>query len=184
MIYYHGTPAGGLRFLEPGKPEHFDRPARVYLTTLYPMALLYGVKNYEYTYGFTAQKQIYFSEYFPNALEILYRGKSASVYTCAPENPQPGRIPHEFVSEQTVKIVEEIRIPDVCEELLKQERLGNLVIQRYDRLTQPELAWIRKVEKEGIIQSGLLERKDPMAVYYRTHYPDSWADAEKQQALV
>ena len=42
------------------------------------------------------------------------------------------------------------------------------------------LAWVRKVETEGILKSNLLNTPGPMADYYRTHYPDSWADAEKQ----
>lgn len=184
MIYYHGTPVTGLKCLEAAKPALFDKPARVYLTTLYPMALLYGIKNYEYTYGYTREKQIYFSEYFPNALETLYRGKAASVYICLPEAAEPGRIPNEYVSEQSVEILEEIRIPDVCEALLEQERLGNLIIQRYEQLPHQELAWIRKVEKEGIIKSDLLHKPGPMADYYRIHYPDSWEDAIKEQALL
>ena len=68
--------------LEPRKPESFEKPARVYLTTLLPMALMYTVRNYEYSYGYTKEGQIYFDEYFPNALELLYRGKSAAC-TCA-----------------------------------------------------------------------------------------------------
>lgn len=183
MIYYHGTPAMGLKCLEAAKPVLFDKPAKVYLTTLYPMALLYGIKNYEYTYGYTREKRIYFSEYFPNALETLYRGKTASVYICSPEATEPGRIPNEFVSEKNVKILEEIRIPDVCEALLEQERLGNITIQRYWQLPQQELAWIRKVEKEGIIKSDLIHNPSPMADYYRTYYPDIWEDAKREQAL-
>ena len=68
--------------LEPRKPETFEKPARVYMPTLLPMALMYTVRNYEYSYGYTKEGQIYFDEYFPNALEILYRGKSAAC-TCA-----------------------------------------------------------------------------------------------------
>lgn len=53
MTYYHCSPVRGLKVLEPGVPKSFDKPAGVYLSTLLPMALMYGVRNFEYTYGYT-----------------------------------------------------------------------------------------------------------------------------------
>lgn len=38
MIYYHCSPIGGLKVLEPGVPRSFDKPAGAYLATLLPMA--------------------------------------------------------------------------------------------------------------------------------------------------
>ena len=139
MAYYHCSPTSGLTVLQPKKPESFDKPARVYMTTLLPMALMYGVRNYEYTYGYTKEGQIYLEEYFPNALEELYRGKSASLYLCNPESVENTRIPNEAVSEKTVPVLEEIVIPDVCEALLEQQWLGALVIRRYAELSQKTL---------------------------------------------
>ena len=94
MAYYHCSTAAGLKLMQPRKPEAFDKPARVYMTTLLPMALMYAVRNYEYTYGYTKEGQIHFDEYFPNELEILYRGKSASLYLCDPESTQTTQIPN------------------------------------------------------------------------------------------
>lgn len=53
MAYYHCSPTAGLTVLEPRKPESFEKPARVYMTTLLPMALMYTVRNYEYSYTVT-----------------------------------------------------------------------------------------------------------------------------------
>lgn len=55
MTIYHCSPISGLTLLRPGKPSSFEKPARVYMTTLLPMALMYSVKNYEYTYGYTRE---------------------------------------------------------------------------------------------------------------------------------
>ena len=55
MAYYHCSPCSGLTVLKPKKPMRFDKPTRVYLTTLLPMALMYAVKNYEYTYGYNKE---------------------------------------------------------------------------------------------------------------------------------
>lgn len=181
MTYYHCSPTAGLTVLEPRKPESFEKPARVYLTTLLPMALMYTVQNYEYSYGYTKDGQIYYDEYFPNALEILYRGKSASLYVCHPESTQSTRIPNEAISETAVRVISEIHIPDAYEALLEQERLGALVIHRYHELSEGQLNWIRKAEADGIRTSNLLNNPGPMADYYRQHYPESWAIVEKEK---
>ena len=180
MAYYHCSPTPGLTVLEPRKPESFEKPASVYLTTLLPMALMYTVQNYEYTYGYTKEGQIYFDEYFPNALEILYRGKSASLYLCDPESTEPTRIPNEAVSAAAVPVLREITIPDACEALLEQERLGTLVIHRHHELSEGMRNWIRTVEADGIRKSDLLNTPGPMADYYREHYPESWAIVQKE----
>ena len=181
MTYYHCSPTAGLTVLEPRKPASFDKPARVYLTTLLPMALMYTVRNYEYSYGYTKEGQIYFDEYFPNALEVLYRGKAGSLYLCDPENTESTRIPNEATSESPVPVIREIHIPDACEVLLEQEKLGTLVIHRYRELSERKLDWIRTVEAEIIQKNDLLNSPGPMADYYRTHYPESWAIAESAQ---
>ena len=184
MTYYHCSPVHGLKVLKPGIPTNFDKPARVYLTTLFPMALMYGVRNFEYTYGYTREGQIYYEEYFPDALRILYKGKSASIYVCAPEAVEFTQIPNEAVTESEVAVLEEIFLPDVYEAILEQEQLGNLIIRKYEQLSPGMRAWIRKAEKEEILKRDLLNRGGPMAEYMKLHYPDSWEDAEKEtQAL-
>ena len=175
MPYYHCSPTPGLTVLEPRKPVSFDKPARVYMTTLLPMALMYAVQNYEYTYGYTKEGQIHLDEYFPGSFELLYRGKSASLYECAPQHTESTRIPNEAVSETAVPIIREIPISDAYEALLEQERLGALVIRRYHQLPEKMLEWIRKAEADEIRSANLIHTPGPKADYYREHYPESWA---------
>lgn len=151
------------------------------MTTLLPMALMYSVRNYEYSYGYTKEGTIYFVEYFPNALETLYRGKSASLYLCAPGSTHTTKIPNEVISENAVPVISETLIPDACEALLEQERLGTLVIHRYHELSEGMLNWICQVEADGIRKSNLLNTPGPMADYYREHYPNSWAMVKREQ---
>lgn len=181
MVYYHCSPTAGLAVLEPRKPMSFEKTAKVYLTTLLPMALMYTVRNYEYSYGYTKEGKIYFDEYFPNALEILYRGKSASLYLCNPDKTEKTRIPNEAISETAVPVISETHIPDAYEALLEQERLGLLVIHRYHELSEGMLNWIRKGEAEVIRKAKLINTPGPMADYYREHYPESWAIVESEQ---
>lgn len=181
MTYYHCSPTPGLTVLQPRKPKFSDKPAGVYMTTLLPMALMYSIRNYEYTYGYTAESQIELDEYFPNALEILYWGKRASLYLCDPESTQATRIPNEAVSQAAVPVIRETVIPDACEALLEQERLGALVIHRFHELSEGMRCWIRRVEADEIKSHGLLHNPGPMADYYREHYPESWALAQSEQ---
>lgn len=181
MAYYHCSPVPGLTVLQPKKPAAFEKPARVYMTTLYPMALMYSVQNYEYSYGYTKEGQIYLEEYFPDALQLLYRGKSASVYVCDPENTQTTQIPNEAVSETAVAVIGETRIPDAWEALLEQERLGTLVIYRYRELSPEKLQWILTTQARIIREKGMLQSPGPMADYYRLHYPQSWQLAAAEQ---
>lgn len=180
MTYYHCSPVGGLRMLEPRRPEAFDKPARVYMTTLLPMALMYGVHNFEYTYGYTKEGQIYLDEYFPGALQEIYGGRSASLYICAPAKIERTVIPNEVVACEAVAVLEEMVIPDVLEALLEQERLGQLPIHRYECLSPKMLAWIRQVEADVIRKKDMLHQKNAMSVYFRTHYPESWEMVEKE----
>ena len=182
MTYFHCSPVAGLKVLEPRKPESFHKPKCVYMTTLLPMALMYGVRNFEYTYGYTKEGQIYYSEYFPNSLEILYKGKSASLYRCAPVDTATTRIPNEVISETSVEIVDEMVIPDVYEALLEEERKGTLLIHRYGELTEKMLDWVRRVEADEIRENDLLNNNGPRAEYMRRHYPESWAVVEAEEA--
>ena len=181
MSYYHCSPVRGLTVLEPGRPRFFEKPTGVYLTTLLPMALLYGVRNFEYTYGYTREGHIYYEEYFPNALEELYQEKRASLYICAPSSVTTTAIPNEVVSPESVTVLEEIVIDDVCEALLEQERLGTLVIRRYHELTDGMLAWIKNAEAEEIRKRNLIHMGGSMADYIRAHYPESWAIVEAEE---
>ena len=181
MVYYHCSPTAGLKVLEPRKPDSFQKPKCVYMTTLLPMALMYGVRNFEYTYGYTKEGQIYYDEYFPNALEILYKGKRSSLYQCAPGNVSITKIPNEVVSENRVPVINERIIPDVYEALLEQERLGALIIHRYEELSDKMKDWIRRVEADEIRELSLLHEGGTRAEYMRTHYPESWAIVEEEE---
>ena len=178
-VYYHCSPVSGITILEPRKPVHFDKPGRVYMTSLLPMALMYGIRNFEYTYGYTKEGQIYLDEYFQDAL-LMYKGQSASLYICDPEEAESTRIPNEWISSVPVPVLEEIRIPDVYEALLEEEKKGSLVICRYHTLSEGKRKWIFEAEKREILENGLLNTDSPRADYMRLHYPESWQAAEKE----
>ena len=178
MSYYHCSPTANLTVLSPKRPEAFVKRPAVYMSTLLPMALMYGIRNYEYTYGYTASGQLYYAEYFPNALEELYRGHPASLYLCAPEVVETTDIPNEAICQSNVPIIRETLIPDIYEALLEQQKAGALLIYRYHQLSPAMLQWIDEVQTQEILQGNLLHSPGEKADYYRTYYPESWKLAE------
>lgn len=167
--------------MRPSVTEYFGKPRQVCLTALKPMALLYGVKHFEYTYGYTGEKELYYEEYFPGALEELYRGKPASLYRCIwREGMETTRIPNEYVSADEVPVEEEIPIPDVYEALLEEERLGTMRFVRWADVPEKRRRWIVKAEMEVILENKLLGKDTAMARYMREKYPESWAMAQKE----
>ncbi|MDE7220016.1 MAG: hypothetical protein K2O45_10420 [Oscillospiraceae bacterium] len=181
MKLYHVSPVPGLTILRPSVSEYFGKPKQVCLTALKPMALLYGIRHFEYTYGYTGERELYYEEYFPGALEELYRGKAASLYHCAwREGMETTRIPNEYVSADEVPVEEEILIPDVYEALLEEERLGTMRIVRWPDVPEKSRRWIVNAEMEVILENKLLGTDTAMARYMREKYPESWAMAQEE----
>lgn len=181
MELYHASPAAGLTVLRPSVTAYFGKPRQVCLTALKPMALLYGIKHFEYTYGYTRDGSLYYEEYFPGALEELYRGKSASLYRCAwREGMEKTQIPNEYVSAAAVPVEEESPVPDVYEALLEEERLGTMRIVRWPDVSEKSRRWIVNAEMEVILENKLLGTDTAMARYMREKYPESWAMAQEE----
>lgn len=82
MTLYHCSPTPGLKVLRPSVTQYFGKPRQVCLTASLPMALLYGIKHFEYAYGYTRDGRIYYEEYFPNALRSC-TGAVPPPSTCA-----------------------------------------------------------------------------------------------------
>lgn len=180
-MYYHYSPTSGLSVLEPRTNSAFDSERAVYLTTLLPMALMYGIQHFEYTYGFRFQdgqpQGMYYEEQFPNALKKLYRGKSASLYVCPADDYQSTLKPHEAISVRPVTVLQEIPVPDLLAALLSLEQAGQLEIIRFEQQSEKSLAWNRRAEMEVILKHDLLHTPGPFADYMKSTYPDSWQDA-------
>lgn len=181
-LVYHCSPTAGIRVLEPNVTKYFGKPRQVCLTVSLPMALFYGIKHFEYTYGYTREGAIYYMEYFSNALEKLYRGKTASLYRCIRRpDMEETDIPNELITALSVPVAEEMVVPDVWEALLEQERMGALRIIRWPEVNTETREWILRAERDTIVEKGLLHADTPFARYMREIYPESWALAAEEE---
>ena len=177
MPYYHASPTGGLRVLRPSVSKNFGQQARVCMTTLRPMALLFLARNYEYPYGFDPDGVLCYDEYFPGALEELYGGRPGWLYTCAGGRYRETGVPNEWVSTFAVEVVSAEFIPDALQALRRAQREGALRIRRYEELTPAFLARVEEAQCRTIKEKRLWETRTPMAAYYRRHYPAAWEKA-------
>lgn len=181
MTLYHCSPTPGLTVLRPSE-SRFGKPRQVCLTSSLPMALMYGVWHFEYTYGYNKAEELYFEEFFPNALEEIYRGKSASLYVCAHrEDMETTEFPNEYTAKLEVAVEREVPIPDVYAALLEQVNQGALKIVRWEDTSPRRREWVVKAELLTIREQDMLARPDtPFARYIREKYPESWAMAVRE----
>ena len=184
MTLYHCSPTPGLRVLEPRVTPYFEKPCQLCLTELLPMALFYGIRHFEYTYGYTRAGELYYLEQFPGMLAELYGGKSASLYLCE-ERPGMGRtaIPHERVTAEPVPVLREIAVTDLLAAPREQERRGAVRLIPWEQVDEANRRWIVDAEQREIVERGLLDHpEEPMARYLREKYPESWARAERERS--
>lgn len=179
MTLYHGSPKAGLQELQPAASSLADKKERlVYLTSLPTAALFYGVRCFEYTYGYNWKDGVpgglHYIECFPNALYTLYGGKTGFLYSCEAEGLAATQKPNEYVSSQPVPIARCQEIPDLYEALLEAEQQGRLEIFRYETLSQKMLMRIEQTAIQIVKEQNLRQADTPFADYMRTRYPKAF----------
>lgn len=137
MKLYHGSMTAGIRELQPALSNH-GKPY-VYLTDNEALSVIYSYNpmtrpNGWFTYCWR-EGRLHYDEYFPNALEEIYRGHPGYVYTCEGDFPNMEKMPWVYLSEEAVSVLTERYIPDVYEELLRLSEAGDMVINRYEKIS-------------------------------------------------
>lgn len=185
MSFYHGSPTGGLQILQPAASPLSNGRAAVWMSALPVVALFYGIRHFEYTYGFTfvegSPKKPHYMECFPGALRELYGGREGWLYRCEDGDYLLGGNPFEYQSPLPVRTAECLCIPDLYQALLARERAGELEIIAYGALSPAMRQRIRRWAAETILNQGLLDTQNPLSQYMREKYPHSWEDAEKNR---
>lgn len=81
-----------------------------------------------------------------------------------------------YVSESPIKVDKETVIANAYDEILNQESLGNITVQRYDQLSADEKSRISKSTIQAIHMQKLLIPSDHIpkveqADFVRSHFP-------------
>lgn len=181
MTLYHGSPEAGLRELRPAVSALADaKKPLVYLTSLPTTALFYGVRCFEYTYGYNWKDGVpgglHYIECFPDALRSLYGGRTGFLYSCevSAEAVTSTQKPNEFVSAEPLPVACCQEIPDLYEAFLEAERQGKLEIFRYETLSQKMLDRIEQTAAQTVAEQNLRQADTPFADYMRAHYPKAF----------
>ena len=161
-MFYHASPVGRLSTLEPRVSNH-GKPL-IYLSSRRENVLVYLSNAVEKhcreqgfswngpwykwaSYGFTRDGILQLEEYYPNATEETYKGVSGYLYQVepAPVITRLKEIPDVYTSSQPLDTARCEFIPDAYDALLEAEAMGQLVIRRYETLSEADRKWLQKM---------------------------------------
>ncbi len=165
-MYFHASPIGGIKLLEPRVSNHgiplvyFSKKREnvlVYLSNAIEKYCKETGFNFSGpwtkwgSYGFQKDGTQRIDEYYPNALKDTYKGVSGYIYT-ADEIIDSGfqvQIPDAAASSESVPVKSCEFVPDAYEAILAAEQKGLLSVLRYEDTSQRQLEWIeRTMQKE------------------------------------
>ncbi len=179
MEFYHGSPINNINSLIPHLAYLGQTEALVYTTSSKVMATFYCLKNFEYTYGFNKDKQLVYTEYYEDSLQIIYQGKKGYLYECDNlVDYKEGKIPYTYTTNKNVNVKKIEEVDDLYLKLLEYEQQGVLVIERYNTLSDNFKKIIERQILEEIKSKQLLITNNDHANYIKEHYPDIWQKAE------
>ena len=178
-MIYHGSSKGGIKILEPRLSEHGN--SYVYFSKNKVIATIYCVKvvpspYYWYPYGFEQGKVKYF-EYYPNALEDVFKGQRGYIYCCVEDSRMynPTNIKDVFVSDTMVRTESCYEIFDVHDKLLEYEKEDKLIIQRFDALTQRQKNYIKQMILGEITRYDLICNPEiEYSKFIKTRFAEIW----------
>lgn len=160
-MYYHASNIGGLKVLKPHISNHGK--SWVYFSSKRENILVYlsnavekhikdkhnrALKKYEKwaSYGITEDGRVRIEEYYPNAMIETFKGASGYIYSVnniADAKPLRG-IKDVYVTQDEVNVDACEYVADAYEEMIKAERQGKIVIERFETITDKKREWIEK----------------------------------------
>ena len=176
-MLFHGSDNGTIDELKPMLSNHGKE--YVYLTDNYVLAILYAHNPLKRPGGFFTYKfkngKLWYDEYFENQTKVMYKGKKGFIYHFEDDNTlqRIEKMPWVYISEQNIKPSNVEQIDDIYEELLRQEKLGNLVINRHENMSEEEKAKYRKIVENDIQVKELKKYLDcDYAKFLHEHFPE------------
>ena len=193
MNLYHGTQIQNIKKLEPFATQGnaISKPV-ICFTPSYCTALLYiWNRSYKWvTFSEEPNGKVVFVEHYENMLCDFYNNVSGSIYECDGDNPAitPTHMKGVYTSEISIPVEKEIQIDNVYDEILKQESLGNIIIQRYGQLSLEDKNEIFKQTVRAIHMQKLLIPSDyvpkqEQVHFVKTYFSQAWDVASKMTNL-
>ncbi|MBE6640065.1 MAG: hypothetical protein E7619_00615 [Ruminococcaceae bacterium] len=189
MILYHGSYTQDIDKLKPVSTRTNAISKAVVCLTSNPYIALFYIWSRPYKWVAFEEDEngrVIFTEQYDGMLFDFYNNVSGSIYECDGNNPQitQTHMKGVYISESPVSIQKENKIPNVYEEILKNESAGNIIVKRYSHLSDKEKNDISKTTVRAIHMQKLLfnpnnSAKAEMIDFVRTHFPKEWEIASK-----
>ena len=160
-MYYHASNVKDLKVLKPHVSDHGK--SWVYFSIKRENILVYlsnavekhikekynrPLKEYSKwaSYGITKDGKVRIEEYYPNAMKDTFEGVSGYIYHVKNlDNAQAlNGIKDVFVTQDEINIDGCEFVQDAYVEILKAEKAGLIVLERFEDISEQKLQWIEK----------------------------------------
>jgi hypothetical protein len=184
--FYHGTNIANLKELKPFAYEESNlKESCVYLTTSRQVALFYiwdfDKDPIRRMMMDIRDNGVVFQEMFSGALERFYKGTRGYIYHCIGdyEMSEESGVKTCAISREPVPVSDVEYIEDVYEEIMKYEKQGKFIYEKYEELPQWRLDIIRGHAIRAIKNDNLLNSPDhPHYYLFQEKFPKYWREAE------
>lgn len=186
MKLYHGSFFSNLKILEPFSKFHDDITKKVvYLTEnkAYSLFYIWDAKHNnlstKYVTCWIKDGITHYEEQFSNQLSELYKNVSGYIYSFDNLlNCIKAKEPDMWAIEGVVKPSNVEHIKNVYEEILKYEKLGKVIIHRYDELTESERVKIDEKMAKYIKTNCYKNPNSEKTIFIKRHLINAWKIAE------
>lgn len=185
MYLYHGSHIEGIKSLNAYSVLHGTDKRVLYLTDNIPYALLYV---WDSEHNFCTDKHVtgwvkggiaHYEEQFPDQLETFYGGVSGYLYCVKGKTGIKAYEERECIyysaCDETVDDV--IYVPDVYEELLRYESLGEFEVRRFNEQSPERQEELTNMIAQVILRSDFYKNDSGKATFYRKYFGSSWERA-------
>lgn len=169
-MFFHASQIPNIKVLTPHISNH-GKPL-IYLSRKRENTLVYlsnavekyckqvkfdyhGIYKKWASYGFTKDGLLQLEEYYPNATIDTYKDISGFIYSTDNINSYNNQydIPDAIITEHPVPVVNCEYIPDAYQAIMDAIKKGDIILHKYEEISEVKLAWIKEIIKSEYEQS-------------------------------
>ena len=170
-MLYHGSYIGNLKYIAANSKSHATGEKVAYFTEdrIYALICCRIPEENFVTMGIREDGKQHYFERFPDQLQVLYGGKRGYLYIIDSNIGLTNTTGRTWES-PVDKVIDRCEtIENVYEEILKEEKKGNVVIHRYHEIDLAEQKMHANYSKEHNINEN-----EQMKPFYLRHFSDLW----------
>ena len=179
-MYYHGSPVGGIGFLEPKVATFREEDACVYLSSRAANAVIYCRRCHMYPYGFDEESGLLqYDEPYPDCLKDLYAGKSGYLYQveeAASIEPMKD-IRDGYASRHPLRIRAVEFIEDIHEKLLEYAAREEIILVRFKDVSERTRDYYHRWVVKTLSKPEVYHGNSDYARFLKEKFPTAWKEA-------